>query len=40
MDELIPAIRAGATSVNVHSSTWPSGVIRSQINGNSGDEKH
>jgi hypothetical protein len=40
MDELIQAIRAGATYVNVHSSTWPSGEIRSQINGNSGDEHH
>ena len=34
--ELIKAIRAGATYVNVHSTTWPGGEIRSQINGNSG----
>jgi CHRD domain len=38
MDELIKAIRAGSTYVNVHSSTWPSGEIRSQIDGNSGHE--
>ena len=30
-DELIAAMRAGATYVNVHSSTWPGGEIRSQI---------
>jgi len=39
-DELLKAIRAGATYVNVHSTRWPGGEIRSQINGNSGDEKH
>jgi len=39
-DELLAAIRAGATYVNVHSTRWPGGEIRSQINGNSGDEKH
>jgi hypothetical protein len=33
--ELIKAIRAGATYVNVHSTTWPGGEIRSQIDGNS-----
>jgi len=38
MDELIQAIRAGATYVNVHSSTWPGGEIRSQIDGNSGHD--
>ncbi|HKP37415.1 MAG TPA: CHRD domain-containing protein [Pyrinomonadaceae bacterium] len=38
MDELIKAIRAGATYVNVHSTTWPGGEIRSQINGNSGHQ--
>lgn len=37
--ELINAIRAGATYVNVHSTTWPGGEIRSQIDGNSG-HKH
>ena len=36
IDELIKAIRAGATYVNIHSSTWPTGEIRSQIDGNSG----
>jgi len=38
MDELIKAIRAGATYVNVHSTTWPGGEIRSQIDGNSGHQ--
>jgi len=38
LDELIAAIRAGATYVNVHSTKWPGGEIRSQINGNNGDE--
>ncbi|HKU74771.1 MAG TPA: CHRD domain-containing protein [Pyrinomonadaceae bacterium] len=36
IDELIRAIRAGATYVNVHSTLWPGGEIRSQIDGNSG----
>ncbi|HEU4836880.1 MAG TPA: CHRD domain-containing protein [Pyrinomonadaceae bacterium] len=36
IDELIRAIRAGATYVNVHSTMWPGGEIRSQIDGNSG----
>ena len=35
IDELIRAIRAGATYVNVHSTLWPGGEIRSQIDGNS-----
>lgn len=35
IEELVKAIRAGATYVNVHSTTWPGGEIRSQINGNS-----
>jgi hypothetical protein len=30
-DELLAAIRAGATYVNVHSTKWPGGEIRSQI---------
>lgn len=30
-DELVDAIDAGATYVNVHSSKWPSGEIRAQI---------
>lgn len=39
LDELIDAIRAGATYVNVHSSKWPGGEIRADIDGNSG-HKH
>jgi hypothetical protein len=31
--ELVAAIRAGATYVNVHSSKWPGGEIRAQIRG-------
>lgn len=38
--ELIDAIRAGATYVNVHSTMWPGGEIRSQIDGNSGHGGH
>ena len=38
IDELIKAIRAGSTYVNVHSTLWPSGEIRSQIDGNSGHD--
>ena len=34
IDELIRAMRAGATYVNVHTTTWPGGEIRSQIDGN------
>ena len=30
-DELVAAIRAGYTYVNVHSTRWPGGEIRSQI---------
>jgi hypothetical protein len=37
LDELIAAIRAERTYVNVHSTTWPAGEIRSQI---SNDERH
>lgn len=37
--ELIKAIRAGSTYVNVHSTTFPGGEIRSQLNGDSG-HKH
>jgi hypothetical protein len=36
LEELIRAIRAGATYVNVHSTRWPGGEIRSQIDGNHG----
>ena len=32
--ELIAAMRAGVTYVNVHSTTWPGGEVRSQIDGN------
>jgi len=39
LDELIAAIRAGATYVNVHSTRWPGGEIRSQIDGTGGDER-
>jgi hypothetical protein len=34
LEELMLAIRAGATYVNVHSTRWPGGEIRSQIDGN------
>ena len=34
--ELVGAIRAGATYVNIHTTTWPGGEVRKQINGNSG----
>jgi CHRD domain len=38
-DELLAAIDAGATYVNVHSTKWPSGEIRAQIDarGSQGD---
>ena len=35
-DELLRAIRAGKTYVNVHSDLHPGGEIRAQIDGNSG----
>lgn len=38
--ELIRAIRAGSTYVNVHSTTWPGGEIRSQIEGDNGRGHH
>ena len=31
IDELLAAMRAGATYVNIHSTTWPGGEVRSQI---------
>jgi hypothetical protein len=31
LDELIAAIKAGQTYVNVHSTKWPAGEVRSQI---------
>jgi hypothetical protein len=40
MDELIAAIRAGVTYVNIHSTLWPGGEVRSQIDGNSGHDHH
>jgi hypothetical protein len=45
IDELIAAMRAGATYVNVHSSTWQGGEIRSQIidhegHGNAGNGRN
>jgi hypothetical protein len=36
--ELIAAIRAGSTYVNIHSTTWTGGEVRAQINGNSGQQ--
>ena len=38
LDELLQAMRAGVTYVNVHSTRWPGGEIRSQIDGNSGHD--
>jgi hypothetical protein len=38
LNELIDAIRAGATYVNVHSTKWPTGEIRSQINDSPGHD--
>jgi CHRD domain len=37
MAELIAAIRAGSTYVNVHSTTYPGGEVRSQIDGSKKD---
>jgi hypothetical protein len=30
-DELVAAMRAGVTYVNIHTTTWPGGEVRSQI---------
>ena len=38
--ELISAIRAGKTYANVHSTKFPGGEIRSQIEGNSSHNNH
>lgn len=38
MDEFIDALRAGSLYVNVHSTMWPGGEVRSQIDGHK--EKH
>src|SRR5215208_4348962 len=40
LDELIRAMRAGVTYVNVHSTLWPGGEIRSQIDGNNSGHIH
>jgi hypothetical protein len=40
LDELVRAIRAGATYVNVHSTTWPGGEIRDQIGPGRGHGHH
>ena len=37
--ELVDAIRAGHTYVNVHSTKWPGGEIRAQIRGKNGDDR-
>jgi hypothetical protein len=39
-DELVRAIRAGKTYVNVHSTTWPGGEIRDQIGPGRGHGHH
>jgi hypothetical protein len=39
-EELLAAIRAGRTYVNVHSAKWPAGEIRSQIPGRDDDHRH
>jgi hypothetical protein len=31
-DEILAAIRAGKAYANVHSTTWPGGEIRGQLN--------
>ena len=38
-DEFLAALRAGALYVNVHSTTWPGGEIRSQISHDHGNIK-
>lgn len=40
LEELVRAIRAGATYVNVHSTTWPGGEIRDQIGPGRGHGRH
>jgi CHRD domain len=39
-DELVRAMKAGATYVNVHSPRWPAGEIRGQIRSKHGDDDH
>lgn len=36
--ELVRAMRAGKTYVNVHSTTWPGGEIRGQVRGHGDDD--
>lgn len=38
-DELVDAIEAGVTYVNVHSSKWPGGEIRAQLEEDDGDHR-
>lgn len=38
-DELLRALRAGVTYVNVHSNRWPAGELRAQIDGHLEHEK-
>ena len=38
-EELVAALRGGHTYVNVHSSKWPGGEIRAQINDDNGDDE-
>jgi hypothetical protein len=38
LEEFLDALRAGATYVNVHTTLWPGGEIRKQIDGNSGHQ--
>jgi hypothetical protein len=40
LGELLDAIRDGKTYVNIHSSKWPAGEIRSQIEHDDHDGKH
>ena len=37
-DEVVRAIRAGATYANVHSTRWPAGEIRGQVRGGRDDD--
>jgi hypothetical protein len=37
LSELLDGLRAGKTYVNVHSTKWPAGEIRSQITHEGGD---
>jgi CHRD domain len=37
-DELVRAMRAGATYANVHTTQWPGGEIRGQIDAGGGDD--